>query len=219
MVTAPVKVVEPTSAETHAVLSKASRRSWALRPDGAPRLDELCPPGSTWACGLFDPDSSAHSAERRLTFAIYPSLAGRKCSQWRRGRHQRRPVRAFARIARIAFVDVQRAKGKLMAAVKGEGRTALFLDCDVTDVVALQASIAEARAKLARSRFWSTTPPATSAMLSPTSPPLLDHAQNEFAASFFAAQAVHPQMRELGTLDHESFVDRLAARQMPAYRG
>jgi NAD(P)-dependent dehydrogenase (short-subunit alcohol dehydrogenase family) len=86
-----------------------------------------------------------------LTFAIYPSLAGRNVfiSGGATGIGADL-VRAFARNhARIAFVDVQRAEGEATAAlVKAEGGTALFLNCDVTDVVALQASIAEARAKL-----------------------------------------------------------------------
>ena len=42
-----------------------------------------------------------------------------------------------------------------------------------------------------------------------------DHAQNvNLRHHFFAAQAVHPQMRELGArLDHQSLVDRLARRR------
>ena len=48
-------------------------------PDHAPRLGELLPLGidMAHAC-LFDPgDASPHSAGGRLTFATYPSLAGR----------------------------------------------------------------------------------------------------------------------------------------------
>ena len=88
-----------------------------------------------------------------MTFAIYPSLAGRNVfiSGGATGIGVD-IVRAFARNhARVAFVDVQRAEGEGIAAtVKAEGGTALFLHCDVTDVVALQAAIAEARVKLGR---------------------------------------------------------------------
>ena len=79
-----------------------------------------------------------------MTFAIYPSLAGRNVfiSGGATGIGADL-VRAFARNhARIAFVDVQRAEGAAMAAaVEGEGGTALFLNCDVTDVAALKASM------------------------------------------------------------------------------
>ena len=85
-------------------------------PDGAPRLGELLPLGidMAHAC-LFDPETpGAHSAGRRLTFAVYPSLAGRKVfiSGGATGIGAD-IVRAFARNhARVAFVDVQRAGGR-----------------------------------------------------------------------------------------------------------
>jgi len=86
-----------------------------------------------------------------LTFAVYPSLAGRTVfvSGGATGIGAD-IVRAFAsNHARVAFVDVQREEGEaLAAAAKNAGGTALFLECDVTDVKALQARIAEARAKL-----------------------------------------------------------------------
>src|SRR6185437_4785872 len=100
--TAPVELVEPTGAETHAVLKIGDKE----------------------IVGRFDPDGAP-----RLGADI---------------------VRAFARnAARVAFIDVQHEQGEAMAAaVKEAGGTALFLRCDVTDIPALQASIAEARAKL-----------------------------------------------------------------------
>jgi multiple sugar transport system ATP-binding protein len=61
MLTAPVEVVEPTGAETHAIL-KVSGREIVGRfdPDGAPRLGELLPLGidMAHAC-LFDPETQA----------------------------------------------------------------------------------------------------------------------------------------------------------------
>src|SRR5271154_7397664 len=96
-------------------------------------------------------DSGAHSSGRRLTFAFYPSLAGRTVfiSGGATGIGAD-IVRAFARNhARVAFVDVQRHEGEaLAAALKETGETALFLRCDVTDVPALKASIVEAGTKL-----------------------------------------------------------------------
>ena len=68
-------------------------------------------------------DSGAHSAGRRLTFAIYPSLAGRTVfiSGGATGIGAD-IVRAFARNhARVAFVDLQRAEGEATGG-GGEGR-------------------------------------------------------------------------------------------------
>ena len=188
MLTAPVEVVEPTGAETHAVLKVGEQEIVGrFDPDGAPRLGEAA---AAWdrhgACvPVRSRNQSAHSAGRGLTFAIYPSLAGRTVfiSGGATGIGAD-IVRAFARNhARVAFVDVQRPEGEAMAAaVKGEGGTALFLSCDVTDVAALQASIAEAREKLGPVRSWSITPPMTSATPSPTSPPILGpRPEREFA--------------------------------------
>jgi multiple sugar transport system ATP-binding protein len=61
MLTAPVEVVEPTGAETHAVLKIGDREVVGrFDPDGAPRLGELLPLGidMAHAC-LFDPDTQA----------------------------------------------------------------------------------------------------------------------------------------------------------------
>jgi multiple sugar transport system ATP-binding protein len=61
MVTAPVEVVEPTGAETHAVLKIGEQEIVGrFDPDGAPRLGELLPLGIDMghAC-LFDPETQA----------------------------------------------------------------------------------------------------------------------------------------------------------------
>src|ERR1700723_259873 len=61
MLTAPGEVVEPTGAETHAVLKVGDREIVGpFDPDGAPRLGELLPLGidMAHAC-LFDPDTQA----------------------------------------------------------------------------------------------------------------------------------------------------------------
>jgi multiple sugar transport system ATP-binding protein len=68
MVTAPVEVVEPTGAETHAVLKVGEREIVGrFDPDGAPRLGELLALGIDMghAC-LFDPE----------TQALIPRIAG-----------------------------------------------------------------------------------------------------------------------------------------------
>jgi multiple sugar transport system ATP-binding protein len=61
MLTAPVEVVEPTGAETHAVLKVGEQEIVGrFDPDGAPRLGELLPLGidMSHAC-LFDPETQA----------------------------------------------------------------------------------------------------------------------------------------------------------------
>jgi multiple sugar transport system ATP-binding protein len=61
MVTAPVEVVEPTGAETHAVLKIGEQEIVGrFDPDGAPRLGENLPLGIDMghAC-LFDPETQA----------------------------------------------------------------------------------------------------------------------------------------------------------------
>jgi multiple sugar transport system ATP-binding protein len=61
MVTSPVEVVEPTGAETHAVLKVGEQEIVGrFDPDGAPRLGELLPLGidMAHAC-LFDPETQA----------------------------------------------------------------------------------------------------------------------------------------------------------------
>ena len=138
-----------------------------------------------------------------MTFAIYPSLSGRNVFNSGGATGIGADiVRAFARNhARIAFVDVQRPEGEAMAAtVKSEGGTALFLGCDVTDVAALQASIAEARAKLgpiavlvnnAANDERHATPDVTPETFDERIAVNLRHA-------FFAAQAVLPGMQSKG---------------------
>jgi NAD(P)-dependent dehydrogenase (short-subunit alcohol dehydrogenase family) len=159
-----------------------------------------------------------------LTFAIYPSLAGRNVfiSGGATGIGAD-IVRAFARNhARVAFVDVQRAEGEGIAAtVKAEGGTALFLHCDVTDVVALQAAIAEARVKLGRiAVLVNNAANDERHAVADVTADYWDHAQNvNLRHHFFAAQAVHPQMRELGfgSIINLSSIAWRGAAEMPAY--
>jgi NAD(P)-dependent dehydrogenase (short-subunit alcohol dehydrogenase family) len=138
-----------------------------------------------------------------LTFAFYPSLAGRNVlvSGGATGIGAD-IVRAYARNhARIAFVDVQGHEGEaLAAAVNAEGGRALFLDCDVTDVQALQAAIAEVREKLGPiAVLVNNAANDERHAVADVTADYWDHAQNvNLRHHFFAAQVVHPQMRELG---------------------
>ena len=132
-------------------------------------------------------------------------------------------VRAFARNhARVAFVDVQRHEGEaLAAALKATGGTALFLRCDVTDIPALRASIAEAKAKLGPIAILVNNAANDERhAVADVTVDYWDQAQNvNLRHHFFAAQAVHPQMRELGfgSIINLSSIAWRGAADMPAY--
>lgn len=128
-------------------------------------------------------------------------------------------VRAFhANGAKVAFIDIQERVGTALASELG----VLFLKCDLTDIEALKASIA-----------------ATHAALGPISV-LVNNAANDdrhaiddvsveywdwsqainLRPHFFAAQAVRPQMRELGSgsiINFSSIAWRFGADGMAPY--
>ena len=160
-----------------------------------------------------------------MTFATYPSLSGRTVfiSGGATGIGAD-IVRAFAgNHARVAFVDVQGDAGEALAAsLKAAGETALFLRCDVADVPALQASIGEARAKLGPiSALVNNAANDERHAVADVTADYWDRAQNvNLRHHFFAAQAVHPQMRELGRgsiINLSSIAWRRGAGEMPAY--
>ena len=106
-------------------------------------------------------------------------------------------VRAFAaNRARVAFVDVQREAGEALAAEHGP----LFLHCDITDVSALQQAIAEAADRLGPIGVLVNN--AANDDRRPLDDITVDYWDASQAINlrphFFAAQAVRPQMRQLG---------------------
>ncbi|MGX9117329.1 SDR family NAD(P)-dependent oxidoreductase [Mesorhizobium sp. BHbsci] len=134
-------------------------------------------------------------------------------------------VRAFvANGARVSFLDVQDEPAE--ALVRELGGTAkqapLYLHCDVTDVAALQASVEGVRAQL-----------GPVAVLVNNAADDHRHAVDAVTAEywdrsfdvnlrhhFFAAQAVHPHMKELGfgsIINFSSIAWRFGADQMVAY--
>jgi NAD(P)-dependent dehydrogenase (short-subunit alcohol dehydrogenase family) len=160
-----------------------------------------------------------------LTFAIYPSLAGRTVfvSGGATGIGAD-IVRAFAHNhARVAFIDLQVEAAEAMAKeLAGVGESALFLRCDVTDIPALQASIKEASARLGPiSVLVNNAASDERHEVDEVSVEYWDHAQNvNLRHHFFAAQAVRPQMRALGSgsiVNLSSIAWRVGAGEMPAY--
>jgi NAD(P)-dependent dehydrogenase (short-subunit alcohol dehydrogenase family) len=160
-----------------------------------------------------------------LSFATYPSLAGRTVfvSGGATGIGAD-IVRAFARNhARVAFVDLQREAGAALAAeLSAAGETVLFVECDVVDVTALQAAIARALKELGPvAALVNNAANDERHAVAEVSVEYWDHAQNvNLRHHFFAAQAVHPQMRALGfgsIVNLSSIAWRGGASEMPAY--
>jgi NAD(P)-dependent dehydrogenase (short-subunit alcohol dehydrogenase family) len=155
-----------------------------------------------------------------MTFATYPSLEGRTVFVTGGASGIGADlVRAFAaQDARVAFIDIQEDAGHALA----EETAALFLSADVTDIEALRASIAQTRETLGpigvlinnaandeRHAIADVTPEYWNKALAVN----LHH-------HFFAAQAVHPQMLELGSgsiINFSSIAWRAGGDGMVAY--
>lgn len=106
-------------------------------------------------------------------------------------------VRAFAaNRARVAFVDIQDEAGRALAGQCG----ALFVSCDITDVAALQAAIAEAGRQLGPiAVLVNNAANDDRHAIDDVTVAYWDHSQAvNLRPQFFAAQAVRPQMRRLG---------------------
>jgi NAD(P)-dependent dehydrogenase (short-subunit alcohol dehydrogenase family) len=111
-------------------------------------------------------------------------------------------VRAFAaNEARVAFLDIQANVGAALAdAIGQEAETPLFVPCDLTDIAALRVALDTVRAAVGpaavlvnnaandqRYDFAAMTPAEFDRTMAVN-----------FRHVFFAAQAIVPQMRELG---------------------
>jgi NAD(P)-dependent dehydrogenase (short-subunit alcohol dehydrogenase family) len=160
-----------------------------------------------------------------MAFATYPSLAGRVVfvSGGATGIGAE-IVRAFAgNRARAAFVDLRRDAGESLAAeLSRNGGTALFLECDVTDIAALRAAIAETRKRLGPiAVLVNNAANDERHAVAEVSVEYWDHSQNvNLRHHFFAAQAVRPHMQELGMgsiINLSSIAWRGGAAEMPAY--
>jgi NAD(P)-dependent dehydrogenase (short-subunit alcohol dehydrogenase family) len=107
-----------------------------------------------------------------------------------------------AQSARVAFVDIARAAAEaLVAAIEARGDPApLFLPCDLRDIVALQAAIAEARSQLGPIRVLVNNAAHDERHAIERVTP--EYWDDRFAVNlrhqFFAAQAVAPGMAEAG---------------------
>jgi NAD(P)-dependent dehydrogenase (short-subunit alcohol dehydrogenase family) len=161
-----------------------------------------------------------------VTFAHYPSLADRVVFVTGGASGIGADiVEAFARQrARVAFVDLQKDVGDTLSeriAARGEPKP-LSLRCDVTDIPALQAAIARVRAELGPiGVLVNNAANDRRHQIDEVSVEFWDHTQDvNLRHHFFCAQAVRPQMRELGggsIINMSSISWRFGAAEMPAY--
>jgi len=160
-----------------------------------------------------------------MTFARYPSLAGKVAlvSGGATGIGAD-IVRAFAgNSARVAFLDLNREAGEALAAeLSRASRTALFIECDVADIPALQAAIATVSGRLGP--ISALVNNAANDERHAVAGVDLDYWEKSQSVNlrhhFFAAQAVHPQMRALGggsIINLSSIAWRAGAAEMPVY--
>jgi D-xylose 1-dehydrogenase len=136
--------------------------------------------------------------------ASYPSLEGRVVFVTGGGSGIGASIveHLCAQQARVAFVDIDRtASPALVATIEGHGHpTPLFLPCDLRDVAALRAAIAEARGRLGPIRaLVNNAANDERHALDAVTPEYWD---DRFAVNlrhqFFAAQAVAPDMAAAG---------------------
>jgi NAD(P)-dependent dehydrogenase (short-subunit alcohol dehydrogenase family) len=109
-------------------------------------------------------------------------------------------VAAFAgQGAKVAFIDVDaHASEKLVKSIGG-ARPPLFVHCDLTDIDALRAAISRVRNEIGPiGVLVNNAANDTRQAIDEVTPESWDRAMNvNLKHQFFAAQAVHPHMREL----------------------
>jgi NAD(P)-dependent dehydrogenase (short-subunit alcohol dehydrogenase family) len=161
-----------------------------------------------------------------VTFAKYPSLAGRVVFITGGATGIGADiVTAFAQQrARVALFDLQADAGEALAeaiAARGEPKP-LFLKGDVTDISALQAAVARVGEDLGPiGVLVNNAANDQRHQVDDVTVEFWDHTQNvNLRHHFFAAQAVRPQMRELGggsIINMSSTAWRFGSAEMPAY--
>jgi NAD(P)-dependent dehydrogenase (short-subunit alcohol dehydrogenase family) len=161
-----------------------------------------------------------------MSFAIYPSLAGRVVLVTGGASGIGADiVRAFAgQGAKVAFLDILEAEGEALAGeLRGAtGGRPLYLHCDLVDVGALKAAVAAVRDRLGPIAVLVNN--AGNDDRRPIDDVTVDYWDAAQAINlrpqFFAAQAVRPHMRELGygsIINFSSIAWRGGADGMIAY--
>ncbi|BCG82092.1 SDR family NAD(P)-dependent oxidoreductase [Mesorhizobium sp. 113-3-3] len=161
-----------------------------------------------------------------MPFATYPSLADRVVLiTGGASGIGADTVRAFtANGARVAFLDLQQEAGEELARELGAtaAHPPLFMRCDVTDIAALQAAIGTVRDRLGPvAVLVNNAADDNRHPVIDVTQAYWDHAQDvNLRHHFFAAQAVHPHMKELGfgsIVNFSSIAWRFGAADMAPY--
>ncbi len=137
-------------------------------------------------------------------YAIYPSLRDRAVFVTGGGSGIGASIveHFCAQGSKVAFVDIAReASEALVGVIAGKGLSApLFIECDVTDIPALQKAIAEARQKLGPIRVLVNN--AAHDQRHPIDTVTPEYWDDRYAVNlkhqFFAAQAVYKDMAAAG---------------------
>src|SRR5215510_3502793 len=136
--------------------------------------------------------------------ASYPSLEGRAAVVTDGGSGIRASIveHLCAQRARVAFLDIAQAPSEaLVATIAARGQTApLFLPCDLRDIAALQAAMAEAQSRLGPIRVLinNAAHDERHAIERVTAEYWDDRFAVNLRHQFFAAQAVAPGMAAAG---------------------
>ena len=158
-------------------------------------------------------------------YARYPSLAGRVVLVTGGASGIGADiVRAFAENdARVAFLDIQdEAADALVADLATATHKPLYLHCDLTDIEALRAAIETVRTRLGPvAVLVNNAANDDRHQVADVTVEYWDRAQDiNLRPQFFAAQAVHPHMRQLGhgsIINFSSISWRNGADAMAAY--
>jgi NAD(P)-dependent dehydrogenase (short-subunit alcohol dehydrogenase family) len=160
-----------------------------------------------------------------MTFATYPSLSGRVVFVTGGATGIGSDiVRAFAANgSRVAFVDILETEGRALAEeLSGSAHKPFFLPCDIIDIPALKAAIEQVRIALGPiAVLVNNAANDDRRAVDDVSVEYWDQLQNiNLRPHFFAAQAVRPQMRELGygsIVNFSSISWRYGAEAMSVY--
>ncbi|MER9408981.1 SDR family oxidoreductase [Mesorhizobium sp. M0589] len=161
-----------------------------------------------------------------MSFATYPSLSERVVLiTGGASGIGADTVRAFAANgARVAFLDLQQEAGEALARelAAAAAHAPLFLRCDVTDIPALQAAIGTVRDRLGPvAVLVNNAADDNRQPVADVTQATWDHAQDvNLRHHFFAAQGVHPHMKEVGfgsIINFSSIAWRFGASEMAPY--
>ncbi|WP_322418106.1 SDR family NAD(P)-dependent oxidoreductase [Mesorhizobium huakuii] len=161
-----------------------------------------------------------------MPFATYPSLADRVVliTGGASGIGADTVLAFAANGARVAFLDLQQEAGEELARELGAtaAHPPLFMRCDVTDIAALQAAIGTVRDRLGPvAVLVNNAADDNRHPVADVTQAYWDHAQDvNLRHHFFAAQAVHPHMKELGfgsIVNFSSIAWRFGAADMAPY--